>query len=247
MGVPPAPSPNVRRPQKSPLSALTIAIIAVAAMVAIIAIIALIAASSTSFIPKMVVGSGHLVTHQENFTGFTSVTVESGFGFAITQSSSYSVNVTTDDNLLSYLQVTKTGNYLSVGLKPGYAYLSATLKVAIYMPDIAQLDLSGGSSGAMNGFVMSHDFTVTASGGSWATVRGGARNLALEASGGSHLDLTNFNLTNANVDLSGGSQATISLSGRLDASLSGGSQLYYLGNATLGNINVSGGSLISKR
>ena len=247
MGVPPAPSPNLRIPQKSPLSTLTIAIIAVAAVVAIITIIALIVASGASFIPQTVVGSGHLVTHQENFTGFTSVTVESGFRFAIIQSSSYSVNVTTDDNLLGYLQVTKTGNYLSVGLKPGHAYLSATLKVTIYMPDIAQLDLSGGSSGTMNGFVMSHDLTITASGGSWATLGGGARNLALEASGGSHLDLTNFNLTNANVDLSGGSQATISLSGRLDASLSGGSQLYYLGNATLGNVNVSGGSLISKR
>ena len=226
---------------------MTIAIIAVAAVVAIIVIVALIFASGASFFPPTVVGSGHLVTHQESFTGFTSVTVESGFRFAIIQSSSYSVNVTTDDNLLSYVQVTKTGNDLSVGLKPGYSYLSPTLKVTIYMPDIAQLDLSGGSSGTMNGFMMSHDFTVSASGGSRVTVGGGARNLALEASGGSHIDLTNFNLTNANVDLSGGSQATINLSGRLDANLSGGSQLYYLGNPTMGNVSVSGGSLISKR
>ncbi len=229
------------------MSALTIAIIALVAVAAVVAVAAIISASGTSLFPGTVIGSGHVVTHQENFTGFNTVTVTSGFRFTITHSSSYGINVTTDDNLFNYLQISQTGNSLSVGFKPGYAYISGAPKVSIYMPDINQLDLSGGSSGTTNGFMMSHDFAITASGGSGVTSNGGARDLTLEASGGSHLDLSNFNLTNAHVDLSGGSQATIHLSGTLDANLSGGSQLYYSGNPTLGNINVSGGSVISKR
>ena len=247
VGAAPALTPSLQRPQRAPMSALTIAIIAIVVVAAIVAVAAIIVASGTPIIPGTVIGSGHSVTQEENLTGFTSVTVSSGFRFTITYSSSYSVNVTTDDNLLSYLQVTRTGDSLSVGLKPGYAYLSATPKVAISMPDITRLDLSGGSSGTMNGFVMSHDFAVTASGGSGVTVSGEGRSLTLEASGGSHLDLTNFSVTNANVDLSGGSQATVHLSGTLDANLSGGSQLYYLGSGTVGNVNLSGGSIVSKR
>ncbi len=247
MGVTAAPSTNVRRPQTAPMSALTIAIITVVAVAAIVSVIAIIAASGMSFIPGTVIGSGHPVTQQENFTGFNAVTVTSGFRFTITHSSSYSINVTIDDNLVQYLQVSKNGDSLSVGLKSGYAYISGAPKVVISMPDITQLSLSGGSSGTMNGFTVSHGFAVTASGGSGLSSSGSASNLTLEASGGSRLDLSSFSVTNASVNLSGGSQATIRLNGGLDANLSGGSQLYYLGSPTLGNINVSGGSIISRR
>jgi hypothetical protein len=61
------------------------------------------------------------------------------------------------------------------------------------------------------------------------------------------LDLSKYTVTNANVDLSGGSQAEINLIGRIDGNLSGGSHLFYSGNPTLGNINVSGGATIERR
>ncbi len=246
VGVAAAPGPRAQRPRTTPMSALTITLIVIIA-VAAVAVIAIMAASGTSIIPGVVIGSGHSVTHQENFTGFTAVTVSSGFRFTITHSSTYGVNVTTDDNIFSYVQVTKTGNMLSVGLKSGYTYLSAPPKVEIKMPDVAQLDLSGGTSGTLGGFALSHDFAATASGGSVVTITGAAPNLTLEASGGSRLNLPSFNATNAHVELSGGSQATINVNGRLDANLSGGSQLFYSGNPTLGNIDVTGGSTISKR
>jgi hypothetical protein len=226
---------------------LSLAIVVIVAVAAVVAIIAIVAASGTSIIPGTVIGSGNSVTHQENFTGFTAVTVSSGFRFTVTHSSSYGINVTMDDNLFSYLQITNSGNVLSVGLKPGYAYLSAPPKVEIRIPDITRLDLSGGTSGTLSGFILSHDFTATASGGSVVTISGSAPNLTLDASGGSRLNLPDFSATNAHVDLSGGSQATINVNGGLDANLSGGSQLFYSGNPTLGNIDVTGGSTISKR
>ncbi len=229
------------------MSALTIALIVIVAVAAVVAVIAIMAATGTSIIPGTVIGSGHSVTHQENFTGFTVVTVSGGFRFTITHSSSYGINVTTDDNLFSYVQITHSGNMLSVGLKPGYTYLSAPPVVEIRMPDITRLDISGGTSGTLSGFALSHDFAATASGGSVATISGAAPDLTLEASGGSRLNLPDFNTTNAHVELSGGSQATINVNGRLDANLSGGSQLFYSGNPTLGSIDVTGGSAISKR
>ena len=76
---------------------------------------------------------------------------------------------------------------------------------------------------------------------------GAARDLMISTSGGSQLDLSGFHVANANVDMSGGSQATVNLDGGLDATLSGGSRLFYVGNPTMGDINTSGGSIISRR
>jgi len=77
---------------------------------------------------------------------------------------------------------------------------------------------------------------------------GEARNLHVEiCSGASVLELSNFSVNNADVNLSGVSSATIKLNGRLDANISGASQLYYIGEPTMGDINTSGGSTISKK
>jgi hypothetical protein len=65
-------------------------------------------------------------------------------------------------------------------------------------------------------------------------------------SGGSDLELSNLNVNNVSIGLSGGSRGTINLDGRIDATLSGGSNLYYIGNPTLGSIKTSGGAQVSK-
>jgi hypothetical protein len=45
----------------------------------------------------------------------------------------------------------------------------------------------------------------------------------------------------ANVEASGGSEVTVNAGGRLDADASGGSNIYYLGSPTLGNVETSSG------
>jgi len=60
------------------------------------------------------------------------------------------------------------------------------------------------------------------------------------------LNFSNFHVNDANVELSGASHATVYVAGRLDVSASGFSSLQYLGNPTLGNIDTSGGSTVTK-
>ena len=122
------------------------------------------------------------------------------------------------------------------------------MRAEITMPDLYELQLSGGSYGTVKGFHSSHSFVLGLSGGSHIErAEGSANDLHIIASGGSHLDMSNFQVHNADVELSGGSHGTINLDGRLDANVSGGSHLYYIGEPNLGNIQKSGGSEISKR
>ncbi|UCD73742.1 MAG: DUF2807 domain-containing protein [Candidatus Bathyarchaeota archaeon] len=195
-----------------------------------------------------VTGSGTLVTQEKNFSDFTIIRARMGFQIEIAQSKSYSVKITTDDNVIDDIQVTKQGETLTIGLKPRTlgTYRSVTLKAEITMPDLSKIYLSSGTTATAKGFRLTHDIELDLSSGSSVKMEGSANNLTIDASSGSNLDLSEFRVHNANVELSGGSSATINLDGRLDADLSSGSTLYYIGDPTLGDIETSGGSTVKK-
>ena len=115
------------------------------------------------------------------------------------------------------------------------------------MPAINRIELSSGAQGKVEDFISSNPLLVELSGGSQLTGQGSAGELTVGASGGTQLHFANYLVQDANIELSGGSQATINLDGTLDADLSGGSQLYYYGNPTLGHIETSSGSQIYKK
>ncbi len=191
-------------------------------------------------------GSGTPVTETMSITGFTSVSAAMGFRVEITESSTYSVRVTVDDNVVDKLRVTKEGDTLSIALDPGiYTFMS--LRAVVTMPDIEGLELSGGSRGSISGFMGLASLDLELSGGSHVDAEGSAIDLTVDASGGSTLDLENFPVHDADVVFSGGSSGTISLDGNLDADASGGSRLWYIGSPTLGDIDTSGGATVQKK
>lgn len=212
-----------------------------------------------------VVGSGSLATEPKDFTDFS--TVEAGWGFKvrIDHADSHSVEITADDNMFDYIEISQTGDTLTIGLKWGYSYQNMTLRADITMPQLYELRFSGGTHGSIEGFTSSHEFKVELSGGSHLSggfttsddaqfalsggshlveLEGAARNLRISASGGSRLGLLEFSVHNSTINLSGGSSATINLDGSLDGNLSGGSHLKYLGDPTVVDVNTSGGSTV---
>jgi len=265
------PERRIKREQRRPMSTLTIVLIILLVVVVVVA--AVVAAVLLGFWRPFghVVGSGNLVTQEFDLNDFTTVNVGSGFEVEITQSSSFSISITADDNMFDYIEVFKTSEKLTIRLKWGYSYESAKARdrpTKITMPELYELELSGGTHGTIQGFSSSHEFVLELSGGSsligdfttsgdaqftlsggshLIELEGAANDLHVSASSGSHLELSDFHVNDANVNLSGGSHATINLEGRLDADLSGGSHLEYIGNPTMGDIQTSGGSTVGKK
>jgi hypothetical protein len=198
-----------------------------------------------SWAPFGTVGSGNMTTQEFAITDFTGVAAGNGFQVIITQGANYNVKVTTDDNLQQYVDVQKSGDTLTVKIN-AISWSSNGLKVEIVMPDVSQITLSGGSTGSASGFNVAHNVNIHLSGGSSFTMTGSADSLSTECSGGSNLHFGDFQVHDADIIFSGGSQGTINLDGTLDANLTGGSHLYYKGNPTLGNINTSSGAGISQ-
>lgn len=268
---------------KRAISTLAIVLIVVAVAVAVGA--AVVFSYLVIFQPREdIIGSGNLVTEGMDFSDFTIVEVGTAFEVEIAQSSSYSVDITADDNLFDYIRVSKTGEKLEIRLKSGYSYHSVTLRAEITMPELYELELSGATSGTVEGFSSSHKFVLdisgassldlvdmsagdieidlsgastvnggitssgdarfTLSGASTIELEGAANDLRINVGGASHLELSDFPVHNANVNLSGASHTTLNLDGRLDANLSESSHLLYTGEPTLGDIDTSGGSTV---
>jgi len=231
-------------------------------------------------------GSRNLKTENYNFSDFTRVDIGSAFEVEIAQSGSYSVSITADDNLFDYIQVSKQGTTLKIGLRTLTTLGLATLEAKVTMPQLRGLDLSGATRGTVSGFsstenldievsgassvdlvgmsagdvkfdisgaskvtgdITADDADFDVSGASTVQLEGSASDMVAKLGGASRFNLGGFTVNNANVNLSGASTGTVNLSGRLDADLSGASKLSYIGEPTMGTINTSGGSTLSKK
>ncbi len=239
---------------------------------AIIIAAILVAVSVTSTVlvlrgwPGSLTGSGNLEIEEYAFTDFTEVEISSAFEFEIEQSNSYSINITADDNVMDYVQVLKDGQTLKIGLKRVIWLGPVTLRASVTLPQLQGLTVSGASRGTISDFSSTEDLDIMVSGASRVTgditagdvefdisgastiqLEGSANDIVADVSGASSFNLDDFIVNNADVDFSGASSGTINLNGRLDADLSGASRLWYIGEPTMGTIDTSGASTISKK
>ena len=236
----------------------------------IVAIVAVAAVICTLLIvrgwPGGLIGSGNLETEEYAFTNFTEVEISTAFEFEIKQSSSYSINVTADDNVMEYVQVSQVGQTLKIGLRTVTWFGPVTLRASVTMPELRGLTVSGASRGDIYDFSSTEDLDITVSGASRVNgditagnvefdisgastiqLEGSANDMVASVSGASRLNLGGFTVNNADVGFSGASSGTVNLDGRLDADLSGASRLWYIGEPVMGTINTSGASTISQK
>ncbi len=97
-------------------------------------------------------------------------------------------------------------------------------------------------AGALKGQLKAQATRLKLSGASRCRLSGAGGDLVLHASGASQADLSEFKTANADVGLSGASRAGVNVDGRLDAGLSGASDLEYTGNVTPGKTGTTGAS-----
>jgi hypothetical protein len=212
-----------------------------------------------------ITGSGNLETRSFNNTDFTQIEALHGFQVTVVRADSFSVELTTDDNIQDYISVSQSGDTLRLSLS-GADCIPSSLRARITMPDISGINLSGGSQANISGFnstnvfsatlsdgsvlegsITSGDIGVSLSGGSQVSLDGSAGDLLARSSGGSQMMLENFPINNADINVDAGGKATINISGKIDATLTGGSEVLYIGEPEMGEINISGGSTLMKK
>jgi hypothetical protein len=214
----------------------------------------------------MVTGSGNVITREFDFSDFDEVEIGHAFQGTVTQGDDYRVVVRIDDNLEEYLRAEQNGNRVSIGFENMIGITRATMEYEVVMPSLTALHASGATEARVSGFssadaftaeasgasriegdITTGDLTANASGASTITLNGSGGNVQADASGASTVNLEAFTTADANANASGASTITVNTTGRLDAEASGASNVYYVGQPTLGNIDESGGSDVSSR
>ena len=215
---------------------------------------------------NIITGSGNVVTQEEAISGFDKVEVSHTFNVDISQGKTFSVVVRIDDNLLQYLQVVKQGSTLKIGLKTDRISRDSTLEAEVILPELTGLNLSGAShanitglkstkdisfdlsaASTLRGDIEAGDISIGLSDSSSITLTGSGQDLTIDAKGSSQLDLADLPVVNASVSLSDASTATVNASGRLDVDASDASEVYYLGDPTLGEIDTSSESSVEPK
>lgn len=194
--------------------------------IALITGILLVVSGCIPGVGPTVTGSGKLASWDFGYSDFTKIEAGYAFDAEIIKADSYLVRITIDDNMYEYLNISKQGDTLHIGLKPNYNYNYAniTRKATVNLPDLEKLGLSGASKAKVKGFSSSH--TVD-----------------FDLSGASNADISSMKAGNANFGLSGASKA----SGRIEMAdgrfnLSGASSLELQGSANDADIEASGAS-----
>jgi hypothetical protein len=133
-----------------------------------------------------IAGNGVLVEGTASLSGFTAVSASSGFSLTLVPGE-FAISITTDENILPYVVLERSGSELSIGMRPGFSYLPTALEATLTLPQALVVSLSGGCSATLGaGFPPSESFVATASGGSSLLVEEVRASQALfELSGGS--------------------------------------------------------------
>lgn len=213
---------------------------------------------------QTIIGSGRIVQTPLNLSGFTRISLSNTFKARICRSDTYSVTVTTDDNIVQYVRASQSGNEIVISLANN-SYRNITAEITIQTPDVEQVNIDGAVSVRLEGFVLEHavgfaangssaisgtlnasEVTLVLSGSSTVALTGGSGSLWVNGSGAASLNLFGFPVKHCRANLSGASIGNVSVSDTLEVALSGASVFHYRGNPTLRVLSISGQSIIQK-
>ena len=210
-------------------------------------------------------GSGHIIDVEYSFNNYNRIDVSNAFELTVKQSDTFHVVLFVDDNIVQYLDIRRSGDWLIIDMEDDHNYNNVELRAEIHMPEIDFLKGSGATAISMNGFTDSTEFRmelsgasvfsanlitneceIYLSGASVINLNGSCNKLYFESSGASELNMGSFVAKEAFFIMSGASDGTINVTDHLDVTLSGASVLRYYGDPEIGNLNITGASSLIK-
>lgn len=223
-------------------SSTRLALRAVPRPVAIVLALALVVAACNLGSPGgMVVGSGDVGSQTRSVAAFTEISAGAGIQVRLA-TGSRKVVVTAQPNIRDITRTEVSASRLTIDTTSGYVSAQG-LVVAVTVPRLDRVELSGGAS-ASGAVGTSEALTVQMSGGARATLLGSTGTLTLSASGGALPELGDLHATNANVDLSGGVVGSVTVSGALKGTVSGGVVLTLTRRPASTQVETSGGAVL---
>lgn len=226
----------------------------------------LLGVTITSCRKARIKASGDVTTEMRTVSTFDGVDVQDAIEVDIIQSPTQSVEVTTNSNLHEYIVTSIQSGKLVIRLKNNvHIKNDPTIKVKVYINDLTSLKASGASKVEVLGSFITNSIDFELSGASRLYGNYVLNTSKLNASGASNINISGqinyfdtdlsgatvfkgFNMVvdNLDIEMSGASNASVTVNGIINIKASGASTLYYEGNGTINEINMSGASQVKK-
>jgi hypothetical protein len=188
-------------------------------------------------------GNGHIKTDDRTIRAFTEI--DAGGAFEIEwQSGSPALHITTDENLLSYIESDVSGDTLHLRTHD-QIWPTHGIKVVISSPTRAGARIRGAvklTAKQLTG----PKFALEASGASRVSLDGNIDELLADMTGASELDAHGLQTKTAEISTTGAGNAEIAVADTLKVAITGAGKVTYSGNPTIEKHITGAGSVHRK-
>jgi Putative auto-transporter adhesin, head GIN domain len=230
----------------------------------VMAFVFVLAASTAGMAQRTIKGNGIIKKEERKVSGFKAIQIGGAFEVSLKQGSSEFCYVEADENLLEYIETRVVGGILKISTSKSIKNPKA-LNIYIGVKDLDLLDLSGACEFKSEGRIKTEDLELEISGASEVNLSidvnaleldlsgasevelvGSAKAMKADCSGASELEAFGLEVTNADIEASGASEADINVTGMLIVDASGASSIDYKGNPDSVKKDLSGAADIDK-
>jgi hypothetical protein len=188
-------------------------------------------------------GNGEIKTEERQVTDFSELHTDGSFDIEW-RSGAPSLTITTDENLLTYVQAEVHGNYLRLHVRERVLPTHG-LKVAVSSTQRTGCKLTGASQ------LVAHDLTgesyaVKTTGAAEVKLDGNVNQLLADMTGASELTARKLQTKTAEVSTTGAASADVSVSDALRVTITGAGEVTYHGNPTVQKRVVGAGEIKRK-
>ena len=225
-----------------------------------------ISCQSFSGSDEVIKGNGTIETKTFPQNNFNALSISGGWTADIRYSETFSMQIETDENIFSDLDISVAGTTLNIGFKSGYSISPTQCKVSITMPALIKLQTVGSLTAIISSFnlpkdsmsidisgsgnITARDITVNTlkvdvSGSADFSATGKAENMIADISGSGDIKTTDFETEKADISISGSGSAKVWVTRHLKADISGSGSVRYKGNPVIETKSSGSGRISS--
>ena len=194
---------------------------------------------------KPLVGNGKVVTKSRQVAAFNKVEIVGTFDVRFKRSTKQAVAVTIDSNIEPYILTKVTAGTLLITEKPGVNFTTKNpIVVSLSAKEMMAINSSGANDLKLSGLQSDH-FGLSLRGAGDVNIAGKVANFNLSLSGTGNVDASKLVTKNTRVMISGAGKASVYVTEKLDASISGIGGVTYYGDPDVVTREISGMGSIS--
>lgn len=206
-----------------------------------------------------------MTEEERDVQDFNRLKVSTGIDVKLSQGNSHRVIIKANEDIIDDVESEVVGGTLKLYVDRNWFWGGATVKAEITFVELNSIDVSAGSDVESDGLLTFEDLEIEASSGSDlrlnleaydvklrtssgsdANLRGAARNFEARASSGSDISAYDFEVENAILECSSGSDVKANVSRTMKVKASSGSDIHYRGDPELLEVNTSSGADLTK-